>query len=71
MQDIYQFLTDQAIINDERLSGKDQLLTVQNKIIIPIESLKKSKKSPQIFLFVEFSSQSGPFFKGWGHGFFI
>jgi len=39
-------LRDRATKNDKRLSGQDQLLTVQNKIIIPIESLKKSKKLP-------------------------
>jgi len=37
LQDIYQFLTERANLDDKRLSGKDQLLTMQNKNIILIE----------------------------------
>jgi hypothetical protein len=54
-------LTNQAFISDERLSGKDQLLTVQNKIIIPIELLKKSKKLPNFSYLWNFHPNLGRF----------
>ena len=61
MQDIYQFLTERANLNDKRLSGKDQLLTMQNKIIILIETLKKSKKVPNFSYLWNFHPNLGHF----------
>jgi hypothetical protein len=61
LQEIYQLLTDRSILNDESLSGKDQLLTVQNKFIIPIELLKKSKKLPKFSYLGNFHPNLGHF----------
>lgn len=57
------FLTDGCFINDKRLSRKDQLLTMQNKIIILIELLKKSKKLPNFSYLWNFHPIPGHFSK--------
>ncbi len=55
------YLTDWPVMNDIGLRHQNQALTVQNKIIIPIEFLKKSKKLPNCSYLWNFHPNLGQF----------